>query len=253
MLNTLSSLFGPGVAAATSDPTQPADGLHPPEVAFVANAVDQRRREFAAGRRCARAAMQTLGIPQQTVAAGTDRAPVWPNGIVGSITHCDSLCGAVVARKADGFRSLGLDIEPAKSLDSHLVELICNSQEIAWLNMFCRDNQGLMARAVFSAKEAVYKAQYALSGVMLDFHALSIRLAVMESSFVATFHVLANPFLIGDRIHGRIAIDGGYIATAVILKALPNQHVDQIACARVHSPIGAANGGYCRSLGRIRI
>lgn len=217
-MDLLATLFGPCVGVATADPSRPAAGLYPAEEAYLARAVEQRRREFASGRDCARTAMRTLGIAAQAVPAGADRAPIWPEEMVGSISHCDGLCGAVVARKADGFRSLGLDIEPAEPLEDDLMDTICNEQEVIWLETLPDPRRGLMARAIFSAKETVYKTQYPLTGLLIDFHAVSIQLDLATASFAARFHADASPFHVGERLQGRFAIDAGFIVTAMALK-----------------------------------
>lgn len=219
-MSLLATLFEPGVGVATADPSRPAKSLYPAEEAFVSHAVEQRRREFAIGRDCARMAMRTLGIAAQAIPAGIDRAPIWPDGMVGSISHCAGLCGAVVARRANGFRSLGLDIEPASPLDDDLMDAICTGQEIDWLEALPACQSGLMARAIFSAKETVYKTQYPLSGQLIDFHAVSIRLDMAAASFAATFHVNASPFRVDEQLQGRFAIDAGFIVTAMALKGV---------------------------------
>ena len=75
-------------------------GLFPEEEALVAGAVTKRREEFAAGRNAARAALAGLGPPPCPLLRAGRRAPAWPQGIVGSITHCSGFCCAVVAPAA---------------------------------------------------------------------------------------------------------------------------------------------------------
>src|SRR5438132_715206 len=84
--------------------------LLPEEARLVATAVGRRRREFAAGRACARLALGRLGFPEAPLLSGPDRAPVWPEAAVGSITHCPGYCAAAVARRG-AVRSLGIDAE----------------------------------------------------------------------------------------------------------------------------------------------
>jgi 4'-phosphopantetheinyl transferase EntD len=42
--------------------------------------------------------MDALGLPERPIPMGRDRAPVWPEGVVGSISHSDAFCLAAVAR-----------------------------------------------------------------------------------------------------------------------------------------------------------
>jgi 4'-phosphopantetheinyl transferase EntD len=66
----------------------PGTGLFPEEITLVARATEKRRREFTAGRECARAALAGLGLAAVPILRGYRGAPQWPDGVVGSITHC---------------------------------------------------------------------------------------------------------------------------------------------------------------------
>src|SRR5260370_12550496 len=60
-------------------------------------ATQKRQREFLAGRWCAEEALQCLGAGSTHVAMAEDRTPIWPDGVVGSITHTDDFAAAAVA------------------------------------------------------------------------------------------------------------------------------------------------------------
>jgi 4'-phosphopantetheinyl transferase EntD len=66
----------------------PDEPPFPGEADLVADAVEKRRREFVTTRRCARQALAQLGVPPVPIRPGPGRAPVWPAGVVGSLTHC---------------------------------------------------------------------------------------------------------------------------------------------------------------------
>ena len=97
------------VAERWDDP--PEAVLFPAEEAVIANAVDKRRREFTTVRHCARLAMAELGLPPVPIVPGERRAPNWPDGVVGSMTHCAGYRAAAVARRTEVL-SLGIDAEP---------------------------------------------------------------------------------------------------------------------------------------------
>ena len=65
------------------------------------HAIQKRQREFLAGRWCAEQALQRLAAGSTHVAMAEDRAPIWPNGVVGSITHSGNFAAAAVAWAAD--------------------------------------------------------------------------------------------------------------------------------------------------------
>jgi 4'-phosphopantetheinyl transferase EntD len=108
-------------AEAFTDPDDVV--LFPEEAATMARAVDKRRREFATGRNCARVALGRLGVPPVPIVRGERGAPVWPPGIVGSITHCDGYRAAAVARDRDVL-AVGIDAEPNEPLPAGVLEIV---------------------------------------------------------------------------------------------------------------------------------
>ena len=172
----LRDMLGPSVAVALTDPRAPEQGLFQEETAAIAQAVPKRRREFAAGRRAARAAMAKLGKPAQAVPMGPDRAPVWPHGIMGSIAHCDTVCMAALIDVTGGAQSVGLDVEPAVPLRPDLEHMICTETERAWLDTMPQEDRGLRAKQIFCAKEATYKALYPITGKVIGFHDVELRI-----------------------------------------------------------------------------
>ena len=171
--DALQALFPRGavvVAAPTGEGEFP---LHPSEAEFVARAAPKRRRDFAAGRDCARRALAQLGIADFALRAAPDRVPLWPAGVVGSISHTTDYCLAVVA----GTRvaaAIGVDVEVVGDVGEHLWARICTPREREWLEALDAARRPRAATLVFSAKEAVYKCQYPLTREWLGFHDLEI-------------------------------------------------------------------------------
>jgi|SRR5215213_5050322 len=193
--------------------------LHPDEERMVAAAVPKRRREFAAGRHCARRALERLDIHGFALVAGADRAPRWPAGVVGSISHTDRYCVAVVARRA-AFASLGVDAEPAEPLECELWETVCTDAERRWLDTQPELERGRMARLIFSAKECAYKCQYPLTGVLLDFHDLQIEVDREAGRFTATYlRRVESRFELGRMHGGRFVMHSDLIGTGMTLRA----------------------------------
>jgi hypothetical protein len=84
----IADILPPPVAAAFGDPPDAElYPLYPGEEAVIAHTVDNRRREFATGRACARTALAQLGVPGAAILPGARGAPQWPAGVMGSITH----------------------------------------------------------------------------------------------------------------------------------------------------------------------
>jgi 4'-phosphopantetheinyl transferase EntD len=197
-------LLPPGCAVAAADP-RAAYPLWPGEE--VAGMTAPRRAEFSAGRQAARAALAALGAAA-AVPHGPDRAPVWPAGTTGSITHSATACLAAVMRGAGG---IGLDLEEDADLPAELWDSILLPEELARLG----PDPGRAARLVFSAKEAAYKAQYAHSRRLFGFDTLAVVLT--DGGFTATFRHPVGPFAAGHVLHGRHARAEGHILTAVVL------------------------------------
>ncbi|MGR3761993.1 4'-phosphopantetheinyl transferase family protein [Roseobacteraceae bacterium NS-SX3] len=212
-------LFGADVALAVTDPLGSPPAPFPEEAAGLSpNAVAKRRNEFAAGRAAAHQAMAELGHAPQPVPVGSNRAPVWPAGLVGSITHTRSCAMAVVAG-AGTVRALGIDVEEDRPLAADLLPAICSQREQAWLKQ--QDNPGQMAKVIFSAKEAAYKCQYTLSRQFFGFDGMELDIDVPAGRFLAVFTSDQPPFRRGARIHGRFAIGAGVIVTAADLREAP--------------------------------
>lgn len=212
----LHGLLPAQVAGAVVDPRQPQPALLAPERGATPGMVPQRLREFAAGRAAARQAMAGLGFTGHAVPAGADRAPCWPPGVTGSIGHCADCCVAVAGASGQ-WRSLGVDIEPDIALPTELIGTICDDAELGWLAAQEGARHGRLARAIFSAKECAYKAQYPLTRTLLGFEALRVAPDPVAGRFTATFTVATGPFSAGDTLQGGLAMADGHILTTLAL------------------------------------
>lgn len=154
--------------------------LHPDEERFIAGARDTRREEFAAGRSCARQALHRLGIDDFPLLPDQNRAPLWPQGVTGSITHSGGYCAVAVARQGR-IRALGIDSELLGRFTEKLWPRVCTPRELAWLLAQPADRRSAQAAAIFGAKEAVYKCQYQITHRWLGFQEVDISLG--ESTF----------------------------------------------------------------------
>ena len=110
-----------------------------------------------------------LGAGSTHVAVADDRAPIWPDGVIGSITHTGDFAAAAVAWAAD-VAGLGIDseqiIDPAAAGD---IADICMVNEamlfkVAQGRSFCE-----FCTFVFSAKEAVFKCLFPHTRKFLEF------------------------------------------------------------------------------------
>ncbi|HWC12066.1 MAG TPA: hypothetical protein VG455_12685 [Acidimicrobiales bacterium] len=191
-----------GALAPIGDARSP----YPEERDAVAGAGERRRREFLSGRSCAHAALAALGRDEGAVAVGPHRHPVWPPGVVGSISHAGSWAGAVVA-PAGSVWAVGFDLEP---LDPPL------SPDVERLVAVAPDPvDPYRSKVVFSAKECVYKCLFPATGWALDFADVSVDLDLPGGRFSAR---VAAPFPGG--LEGTVAIDRGHVFTGLALRQL---------------------------------
>jgi 4'-phosphopantetheinyl transferase EntD len=201
------ALLPPGTAVAGADP-QILHPLLPGEP--IPGATPSRLREFSAGRHAARAAIAALGHPVRAIPQGDDRAPLWPAGLTGTITHSRTACLAAVSATAKG---LGLDLEDDSPLDPDLWDIILLPPERLWAET--QPDPARAAKLIFSAKEAAYKAQYPTSLTLFGFDTLLIQ--INGNSFTATFQRPIGQFEQGSVLSGRHSTTDGQILTAVIL------------------------------------
>jgi 4'-phosphopantetheinyl transferase EntD len=207
-------LFSDNVAMGWADPTAPMPRLLGDEVFAIDHATAARAREFGAGRAAARMAMEQLGHPPRPILQGDDRAPIWPAGLTGAITHTARDAMAIVTDDPS-IRALGLDMEPATPLEPDLWRMICTQDDMLWLAGLGPTQRGHFAKLIFSAKESFYKAQYQISRTMLDFLDVDIQPDLATSRFTATLRRAVPALDKGAQIRGRFAILGNVILTAV--------------------------------------
>jgi 4'-phosphopantetheinyl transferase EntD len=218
----LQALFpGRVVAVEMQAPGDPAT-LHIQEAGYMASAAPKRIREYSAGRLCARVAMQAFGIVDFPLHAASDRQPVWPATLVGSISHTLGFCAAVVAPKAC-LGAIGLDCEVIGHVASDLWETICTAREAAWLHGLPEPERTGGAALIFSAKEAFYKCQYPLTGEWLDFHDLEVAPLTWgatraEVTLQATRLISAREFA-AFPVTGRYLFHEGFVSTGVSFPA----------------------------------
>jgi 4'-phosphopantetheinyl transferase EntD len=136
--------------------------LLPEEYSAFATSVTKVQRASGAARIVARDLLRRFGQTQRAVTKTASGAPVWPNGLVGSLAHDAEIAVAAVAKRCN-FLGLGVDVEPAEILDPDLLGFIATANERAKIQS---DPRG--GRLLFSVKEAVYKAVFPIDGIFLD-------------------------------------------------------------------------------------
>jgi len=135
------------------------------ETDYIAGTVEKRRHEFTVGRGLARYGMELLGFPPQAIPVGEMRQPLWPDVLVGSITHTDTHCSVVLGRSVHCL-SIGIDMETVGRVTRELWKRIFCKDECDYLDSLPATDREQTACLIFSAKEAYYKMQYPLTNIL---------------------------------------------------------------------------------------
>lgn len=214
------------VSAAELYADPPDVGPLPEEEQLIAKSVAKRRNEFITARHCARLALAELGVPPVPILKGAKGEPCWPDGVVGSLTHCDGYRGAVVGR-TELVRSVGIDAEPHGVLPNGVLEAISLPAERHAID----GSPGGVHwdRILFCAKEATYKAWFPLTHRWLGFEDAHITFdmdidgakagAGTSGSFVS--EILIDPAAEHGAplttLAGRWSVADGLVLTAIVL------------------------------------
>ncbi|MEU3168555.1 4'-phosphopantetheinyl transferase superfamily protein [Streptosporangium sp. NPDC006930] len=219
----IEKILPPWVASSERFEDPPDVVLFPEEEEAVARAVEKRRREFGTARHCARQALAELGLPPAPILPGERGAPVWPDGVVGAITHCAGYRAAAVSRDA---LTIGIDAEPHEPLPDGILPAVSLPEERAALARL--DDDVHWGRLLFSAKESVYKAWFPLARRWLGFEEAHL---VFSPSGTFTARLLVpGPVVDGRELTGftgRWLVSDGLVVTSIAVpgKSVPGKSV----------------------------
>jgi len=152
--------------------------VRPEEAGLLSpRAVEKRRVEFSLGRGAAHDAVAALlGVSTQPIGKGRNGEPLWPEGLVGSITHSGNTALAAVGWRTDT-DGVGIDLESLPGrVTQDISRRVCTPEERAWVT---ETGEALCARLrvrmLFSAKESVYKAFFPSGKAFLGFQDVELR------------------------------------------------------------------------------
>lgn len=219
-MKLISTVVPDVVAAAELREDPPELEPLPDEEPLIARSVAKRRNEFVTVRHCARIALSELGVPPAPILKGDKGEPCWPDGVVGSLTHCEGFRGAVVGRASE-VRSVGIDAEPHGVLPDGVLDAVSLAEERRALSAM---PDGLhWDRILFCAKEATYKAWYPLTRRWLGFEDAHIVFDVDADGASGEFvsRVLIDPAALSGppltELRGRWSVRDGLALTAIVL------------------------------------
>ena len=192
-------------AACPITTVEPQQALQPEEWAQAHQFRPKRRQEFAAGRVAARRALAQLGHEPVALPIGYGRAPVWPPGLIGSISHAHEI--ALAAAGPDScIAALGIDIERQNAL----------SDELAILIITPGDSPVADPTLLFSIKESAFKCLFRSVGRVIDYTETRVAIAAEAGTFVLAPSTQATTSF--AKVHGYFDMAHGYWRACCILE-----------------------------------
>ena len=145
-------------------------------------AVLKRQCEYLAGRFCANESLKQLEhklaieIANKEVATGKNREPLWPQGVLGAISHSSRFAMAIVAQDKGAYLGVGIDIEEemTEDLACDVSGQIMSEKEKRLNNKSGSFDNKSFVTLVFSAKESIFKALYPSVGEYFGFEACEL-------------------------------------------------------------------------------
>ena len=193
--------------------------LLPEEEAFVKKACKKRVDDFATGRFCARQALAELGIPGCAIPISPNRAPTWPSGVVGSITHTEGFVAAVVGKESD-YKAVGLDSQRIKAgrITPGMARLILLPSEFALLEKGDKDQ---ILNLVFCAKESLYKCLNPIVNKFFGFECAQLTSVDDKNGrfVIELTEDLDETFGKGFQLKGQFVVNDGVLSSLLYLKS----------------------------------
>lgn len=188
----------------------------------LTDAVLKRKVEYLAGRYCARLAIARLGMPHAgEIAIGEKREPLWPQGLIGSITHSKGFASAVVA-SSERILGIGIDSEQliAEKTAANVSSHILVESESYQANRERVDSAREYLTLIFSAKESIFKCLYPQVGLYFDFRDAEVQLDSTPGHFRFQLRrQLTESYPAGFSGSGIYARANGFVHTAVVQSA----------------------------------
>ena len=133
---------------------------------------EARRLESILGRQCIRKALSKFKeYKSYPILKGSTGEPLFPNGILGSIAHTESIAiGAITNDK--NIKSIGIDIQNIKEFNASKRMIESNEDNLSRCSLL----------EILSIKESVYKAIYSLYNITVPYS--NIKSSYTEDNFI---------------------------------------------------------------------
>jgi len=193
--------------------------IAPAESDYISSSASPKAREqFLRGRAAAHMSLRQIGRDCSAIGRGERGRPLWPTGVVGSISHSADTAIAATALVTE-VRGIGIDLESLMPLRAaNILSRIALPSEAQWVSS---DAELFQQRLVllFSAKESIYKALYPLTNTFFGFH--DAELVWNEVTMSMTGVLLKNlsgEFPAGYSVNVDCVVEPKFVFTAVVIK-----------------------------------
>ena len=178
----MQAALGPDILMSGDLVTDAIKAVNQDEWQQVASASPKRQREFLCGRYHAHRLLEAMGYTDTTIDRDERGCPLWPEKVVGSISHTSDFCIALVANQRR-YASVGIDLEESGRMKSSLwSRLFTDSERAALRQIDDPVEQMRRAAVIFSAKEACYKCDYPVDNHTHEFRDIEVRLEENDRS-----------------------------------------------------------------------
>jgi enterobactin synthetase component D len=212
LISAINALPGPCVMLAggiVSDDTTPVNRK---EFEQVASAGAKRQREFLCGRYHAHRLIDDMGYSNFEIGRDSKGCPLWPPGLVGSISHTNDYCVVAVSDDSS-ISSIGIDLEETGRMKEDLWKRLFTDAEISSLGKISQPiEQKRHAAVLFSAKEAFYKYDYPLHQRQYDF--TDVEVHIDDSGH--DFELSVNGQGYASRLTGRFVSGLTHVLTMIV-------------------------------------
>lgn len=132
----------------------------------------KRINEYSTGRVLMRTLLAKFGVTGLSILPGRNGAPLFPEGIAGSVSHSDEYCFVTVTNCAAV--SVGIDVQRIVPVTVDFSEMILTDSERIAVGDEDYMERNVRTNMVFSAKESVFKSLSPKMQAITDFRDVEI-------------------------------------------------------------------------------
>lgn len=208
-------LLGKGVPLELAMMEQVSGTLYPEELMQTKQMGTKRMQAFATGRLLARSVLTDFGVQRWPLLADRESCPIWPSGLIGSVTHTGKLC-AVAVGSVVAVTSIGIDAEQVPRMHSKLWPSLFTAEEQAYLKTITSAaQQQAWATCFFSAKEAFFKYQFPLTRQWIGFKEAQVEKRG-DMLWIRVLKNDSNDLLPWNRFRVSYAFSDQWVLTAIL-------------------------------------